>query len=40
VVAQVAAVANASTAAMNIAASNFDRVHMWITPHFHQNYSN
>jgi hypothetical protein len=40
VVAQVAAVANASTAAMNIAVSNFDRAYMWITPRFHQNYSN
>jgi hypothetical protein len=39
-VAQVAAVANASTATMNIAVSNFDRAHMWITPRFHQNYLN
>jgi hypothetical protein len=39
-VAQVAAVANASTAPTNIAVSNLDRAHMWITPRFHQNYSN
>jgi hypothetical protein len=39
-VAQVAAVASPSTAPTNIAVSNLDRAHMWITPRFHQNYSN
>src|ERR1700744_6219217 len=36
VVAQVAALAIASTAPKNIAASNFDSAHMWKSPAFHQ----